>query len=140
LAAAPRESVPLLRRHVRPADARVPDAAATRRLIADLDSDDFRVRERAQEALAQAGEAARSAVVEALDSKPSAEVKRRLHALLDRLDAPGVPPGLVRPLRAVELLERIATPEAKALLGELAAGRADAALTREAKAALDRHP
>jgi WD40 repeat protein len=137
LAAAPRESVPLLRRHVQPV-ARGPDSAALLRLIGELDSDDFKVRERAQEALEQAGEAARPAAVEALASKPSAEMKRRLSALLERLDAPEVPPGMVRPLRALEVLERVGNPEARKLLEELARGRADSVLTREARGALER--
>src|SRR5262249_47659513 len=137
-AAAPRESVPLLRRHVKPVDAPVPGPDTVRRLIADLDADDFQVRERAQQALEQAGEAVRPALAEAVDAKPAAEVKRRLRGLLERLDAPGVPPGMVRPLRALEVLERAGTAEARKLLEELARGRADSLLTREARAALER--
>jgi hypothetical protein len=41
-------------------------------------------------------------------------------------------------LRAVEVLEANATPEARAVLAELAAGPAADALTREAKASLQR--
>ena len=43
-----------------------------------------------------------------------------------------------RQLRAVELLERIATPAARDVLSELAKGAAEAPLTREAAAALER--
>jgi WD40 repeat protein len=137
LAAAPRESVPWLRRHLPPA-APPPDAAETARLIAALDDEDFAARARAQRALEQAGAAARPAILTALDGTPSAERKRRLRAVLAKLDAPGVPPELVRPLRAVEALERADAPEARKLLEELAAGRDDALITRDAKAALAR--
>ena len=41
-------------------------------------------------------------------------------------------------LRGLEVLEHIATPEAKQVLQKLAAGAPDARLTREAKAALQR--
>lgn len=44
----------------------------------------------------------------------------------------------IRAVRAVLLLERIATPEAKAVLEDMASGEADASPTREARAALER--
>jgi len=40
--------------------------------------------------------------------------------------------------RAIEVLEHIATPEARQLLQTIAEGAAGAGLTREAKAALER--
>jgi WD40 repeat protein len=136
LAAAPPEAVPWLRRHVRPEEA--PDAAEVARLIAALDGDEFAARERAQRTLEQTGAGARAAVARALEGKPSAEATRRLKAILERLDATRPSPELLRSLRAVEVLERVGTPEARRVLEELAAGRADALLTREAKAALAR--
>ena len=47
-------------------------------------------------------------------------------------------PDLVREARAVEVLEMLNTPVAKELLEKLAKGAADASLTRECQAALDR--
>ena len=44
-------------------------------------------------------------------------------------------PESLRAVRAVEILEWIATPEAVRLIDELAKGAADARLTREAAAA-----
>jgi len=41
-------------------------------------------------------------------------------------------------VRAVEVLEHITTPEARQLLQELACGAAEARLSREANAALER--
>jgi hypothetical protein len=46
--------------------------------------------------------------------------------------------GLVRELRAVEVLERIGGPEAEEVLETLVQGAAEARLTREACAALRR--
>ncbi len=40
-------------------------------------------------------------------------------------------------LRAVEVLERVGTPEARQILEDLARGAPEARLTREAKAALE---
>jgi WD40 repeat protein len=136
LAAAPAESVPLLRQRVRPAAA--PDAREVERLIADLDRDDFTVRERASRGLEQFGTAARGFLTRALEADPSPEKKRRLQALLKGPEPWAVTPEELRALRAVEALERAATPEARRLLEELAAGRSDAALTRDARAALER--
>jgi hypothetical protein len=57
--------------------------------------------------------------------------------LLARLEA--APSGeWLRALRAIELLEYFATPEARASLEGLAEGAPEARLTQEAKAALER--
>jgi WD40 repeat protein len=138
LAASPKECVTLLRQRVRPVQPQPPGERELGRLIADLDSDDFATREQATRRLEEAGPAARAALTRALEGRPSAEAKKRLESVLRRLDAPDEWLGLLRPLRAVEALERADTPEARRLLEELAAGRSDALLTREAKAALAR--
>ena len=65
-------------------------------------------------------------------------VRRAAGELLEMIDGPGYSAGRLRELRAVEALERMATPEARRVLGGLAAGVTDARLTQEAKAALDR--
>jgi hypothetical protein len=44
----------------------------------------------------------------------------------------------LRQLRAIEVLERAGTAQAKKILSKLAGGAPDARLTREAKAALER--
>jgi hypothetical protein len=117
-----------------------PGAARVARLIADLDSDNFATREKATAALEALGAQAGPALRRALESAPSAEVRNRAGRLLKRLESPAEappPPELVR-LRAVEALEANATPEARAVLAELAAGHAADALTGEAKASLQR--
>jgi RNA polymerase sigma factor (sigma-70 family) len=138
LAAAPDESLPYLRKHVRPV-APV-DEKRVARLIADLDSDEFAVREKAADELDKLGESAAGAVRQALAGRPSAELRRRLEALLDKQAAEewAPAPDRLRAVRALEMLEQVGTPEAKKLLAELAQGAPEAWLTREAKAALGR--
>jgi WD40 repeat protein len=138
LAAAPTYAVPFLRKQVPPVEGKPFDADAVARWIAALDDADFDVREKATRDLEKVGGAARPALVKALEAKPGPEAKRRLEGLLARLDEAGVSASLLGPLRALEALELAGTPEARKLLGEIAAGRADAPLTREAKAAAER--
>jgi hypothetical protein len=139
LATAPAEAVALLRQRVQP-DARKPLAAPeVGRLIAELDSDSFMVREQARRALQGAGRPVRPALLQALGANPGPEKKRRLEQLLEGMGASAAPaPELVRPLRALELLERLGTREARQLLQSLAAGQPDTRLTADARAALGR--
>jgi hypothetical protein len=69
----------------------------------------------------------------------SAEQRERLEGLIRKLDptrAPGA--EVLRGLRAVWLLERIATADARRLLREMAGGASGSRVTAEAKAALGR--
>jgi hypothetical protein len=134
LAAAPRQSVPFLELRLRP----VPrlDPSKVTRLLADLDSDRFAVRQQAAAELERLEAAAEPALRRALEGRPSLETRRRLERLLARLETWS--PERLRTLRAVEALERAGTPEARRLLNALAEGAAGAWLTREAAAARDR--
>ncbi|HEV3262566.1 MAG TPA: sigma-70 family RNA polymerase sigma factor [Gemmataceae bacterium] len=113
------------------------DAEKVARLIADLDSARFAVREQATAALAKLGEGAAPALRRVLAGKPSAEVRRRAQQLLDRLQGIMSPAGL-RTLRAVEALERAGTAEVLPVLKTLAAAPREDWLRHEAKAALKR--
>ncbi len=136
LSAASGRSVPALKERLRPAPA--VDAARMAKWLAELDDDEFTVRERASRELARLGEAARPALERARRRGGlSVEMRRRLDELLRRTGAPPAGEEL-RALRAVEVLERIGTAEARRVLETLAGGGADAPLTREAKAALRR--
>lgn len=108
------------------------------RLIAALDADDFKARENASKELAKLGRLAEGALRKVLEGNPSAEARRRVRVLLAKLDGQADDPKQVRLLRAVELLERLGTPEARRLLGELAKGATEAEAAREARASLRR--
>jgi RNA polymerase sigma factor (sigma-70 family) len=136
LAASPRDSVPFLAKHLRPAV--LPDNEQLARWIADLDSAAFTDRENATRELERQAELAEPLLRKALSGDPSPEVRRRIETLLSKLQRPVKPAGVLRSLRAIEVLEHIATPEARVLLRKLAGGAPEAHLTREAKAALER--
>lgn len=131
LADDPARSVPLLGKHVRPVVA--VDAKVTDRLLADLGSSRFAVREKAARELEDLAEAAHPALRAVLAGSPTLEVRRRMERLLER-PVTGPPSAL----RAVEVLEHAGTPEARELLRRLAKGLPDAGLTREALASLAR--
>ena len=107
-------------------------------LIADLDSDQFGMRERASVELQQLGEQAEAALRKALAANPSPEAARRLRSLLEQVESRTLSPEQLHTLRAVEVLEHIGSSEARQLLQTLAEGAPQAILTREAKAALER--
>jgi hypothetical protein len=113
------------------------DAQRLARLISDLDSDDFDVRERAARELEQLRETAAAGMRKALDADPSAETRRRLVDLLQKLDNPPTGEALAS-LRGVEVLEMIGTPEAVDVLRGLAKGAPEARLTKAAKSAVAR--
>jgi RNA polymerase sigma factor (sigma-70 family) len=134
LAAAPAQAVPFLSRRLFPVP--VAEARHLARLIDALDSDDFKVREKASADLGDLGARA-PALRKALAGQPSLEVRLRVERLLQRLKGPASAEGL-RAVRAVRALEYGGSPEARRLLATLAEGAADAPLTREAKASLGR--
>jgi hypothetical protein len=109
-----------------------------KRLLAQLDSDQFEERETAADALEELGDLAGPTLGAVLAGRPSAEVRRRVDSLLGKLDALPSGPRRLREIRAVEVLERAGTPEARRLLERFAAGAPAARLTREANAALER--
>jgi RNA polymerase sigma factor (sigma-70 family) len=136
LSGTPKEALAALRARLKP----VPGADRERlaRLIKDLDADDFDVREKATAELAKLGSAAEGALRAALEGGPSAEMKQRIGSLQEKLNAAPVSPEQVRQSRALELLERLETAEARDFLNELAKGGEGARLTEQAKAAVRR--
>jgi hypothetical protein len=124
----PRRATALLR--ARLLSAKRPSPAQLAGLIADLEAPRFTARERAGAELDSLGAQAEAALRKGLGGRPSLEARHRIEAAVGRLTRRGA--------RCVRALERIATPEAKALLADLAEGLPEARLTGEAKAALGR--
>src|SRR5262249_40600760 len=94
-----------LRERLRPVAA--PEPGRVRRLLADLDSDRFAVRERASRELAAMGELVRAPLEKALAGQPSREARRRLEQLLEKLGGPGHHPQALRGPRALPGLQRL---------------------------------
>jgi hypothetical protein len=136
LAATPEPAVALLRDKLSSTPQADPRQLA--RLIEELDDDSFAVRERATEELERPGCEAEPALRKKLAQRPSPEVRRRIEAILTKLEERAVSGKSLRLLRGLEALEGIGTPEARQALEKLAAGPADAWLTQEAKASLAR--
>jgi RNA polymerase sigma factor (sigma-70 family) len=132
----PNQAVRELSKHLRPVAG--VDAAEVARLIADLDSEQFPVRQRATEAVSRLGERAEPSLREALKGKPSPEVRKRVEALLGDIKAGARMPESLRYVRAVEVLEQIGSRDAQDVLKTLAGGMPTARLTREATAARER--
>ena len=133
LVAVPERSIPLLKEQLA-ADPKL--AEKLPRLIADLDSDEFKVRDKATTELAKLGVLAEPALQKALTANPSLEVRSRIESLLEPFDNwAGMP---LQTWRALAVLERIGSDDARQVLDGLAKGDPDARLTQEAKAALER--
>jgi WD40 repeat protein len=132
LSSSPEQATAFIRGRLRPAG---PPGVSASRLVADLDGDEFQAREAAARELELLGPQAEAALRAALAAKPSAELRRRAEALLEKLEGPITHAETLRQLRAVAALERIG---AAAVLRELAKGDPDALLTREAKTSLAR--
>ncbi len=136
LAAAPEDATALLRPLMRPA--RPVPPGRLKKLIADLDDDAFDVRQRATADLARLGFAAADSLRKALRRPPSPESRTRVADLLRRLPDSLRFPEHLRQVRAIDLLEHLATPDARGLLERMAAGAPDAPLTRHAGESLAR--
>jgi WD40 repeat protein len=138
LAADPIRSVPYLRTRLHPV-APV-DEKRLQQWIADLDSDQSAIREKATTELEKLGAAALPAMQKALDEKPTLEMRRRLEQLTEKQEREAWSrsgEGL-RIWRTLEVLERAGTPEARDVLRILANGAPGAWQTIESKSALER--
>jgi hypothetical protein len=132
LAAAPKTSVAFFKRHLRsvtPADAR-----QVARLIGDLDSEQFAVRENAMQQLEKLGDRAATELRKTLAGNPPREVKHRIEQLLENHHDR----DHIRRVRGLETLQTIGTAEARDFCVKLSDGVADAPLAHEARATLRR--
>jgi hypothetical protein len=134
LAASPTSAIPLLREKLKPVE--TPDPKRLASWIAALDSDEFTAREQAREELEKQGELAIPALRKALAGKPTEETRRHVEELLGKATNQVVSGEHLRQLRAIEVLERMNTLEARKLLQTLAKGAPSASQTQAAQAAL----
>jgi hypothetical protein len=104
--------------------------------IANLASDDFTTRQKAETALVEAADTARIPLEQALRTPRDLEQCLRLKRLVALLDSPSG--NRLRQHRAILALEERGTHRARHLLQKLATGAPEARLTQEAKAALER--
>jgi WD40 repeat protein len=133
--AAEDKTVSLLRRRMEATTGR---RALWQKWIADLDHDEFKVRENASEALRRLGSEAYFFLRRAAAEQTPLETRRRLQQILHSTAMKRPGPESLRAMRSVQLLEMQGTPTARALLTDWSHGDADAWLTQEARAALRR--
>jgi hypothetical protein len=137
LAADPRQAVALVKAELTGDPV---DAKAIAKLLADLDDDQFAVRDKASRELARLGRRVATELKRERAATSSAEVRLRLDALLARLrenDDEKLDEA-VRAQRVVALLELTATLEARDLLDHLAKKAPSEEVRRKAAGALDR--
>jgi hypothetical protein len=132
----PQLALPFLEKHVKPAAAA--DDKLVRKLIEELDDESFEVREKAERQLGASRRKWEAQLKAALAKDPPDEARTRLQRILDAPAETVQVPDRLRELRALQILEAIDNNEARRLLRTLAGGAADAELTREARATLDR--
>jgi WD domain, G-beta repeat len=136
LVANPAQTVSMLREQLQPVSR--PDPVRLKQLLADLDSNEFAVRERATAELTKLNDVAEPALRRLLEQRPSLEVRKRAETLLEKVEKWRSNPIILQRLRAVAVLEGIDSMESRQLLESLAGGVAGARLTKDARAALDR--
>jgi WD40 repeat protein len=124
------ESVAFIKRQLPP----VPQDLAphVEKFLADLNAPGESTRQSATERLECLGMMVAPDLRAALPGRSAGETRDRIAYLLDRANRPIPAGGLLQAIRAIEVLERIETPAARVALANLAAGRPDAEITREA--------
>jgi WD40 repeat protein len=136
LTAAGDRAVAHLAKELAPREAPAPDRI--RKWMQDLQSDRFVVREQAHGELAKLEEIAEPYLKKALAEDPPLELRRRAEQLLKELSRLRPNPNRLQAVRAIEALEWIGTPAARAALERMAGGAPGAEVTLAAQAALER--
>jgi hypothetical protein len=133
LASDPVRAAPFLRERLQP----IPAELVTR-LITELDSAKFSVRDKATRELQAMGKSVEKPLRDALAHAISLEHRRRLEQLLERAGKQVLSRQQVRSLRAIEALEAMATAEARQVLEVLTRAAAGTLEQVEAQAARER--
>jgi WD40 repeat protein len=129
-------TVLLFKERLRPVTLATP--ARVEQLISDLDSRRFKDRQEATEELTLQLELIEPILRKALASRPSPESRQRLELVLRSKDTGLYSGRNLMLLRCIEVLEHIATSDAREVLQKVAAGTPQFRITREAKEALER--
>lgn len=133
----PEQALPALAARIKPPQAT--DEKQVRAWIAQLDDDEFEVRDMAHQKLLAIRVEAEAILRAALASKTlPREAARRVDELLEPLTRTSLEGGQLFEQRLVLLLQVLGTAESRKLLETLAAGAAGSTTTRDAKAALTR--
>lgn len=130
LAGRPDKALPFLRQRLQ-ASAEVKIDVA--RLLEELNSPNFKVREAASQRLVQLGTGVESVLEEALAKNPPAEMQRRLDAILKNVRSRPLTAEELRESRIVQALAWMECADAKTFLAQFAEGPAHSRLTREAR-------
>jgi WD40 repeat protein len=134
LADSPGSAIPFLKMHLKPA---VVNTANIQKLVTDLGSDQFKVRNAAFLELNKLDIEIEPVLRGAL-AQATEEFRRRVDLLLARPSAIVRGQEVLRGYRAIQILEYAGTPDARQLLQALAKGAGAARITQEAKASLER--
>jgi WD40 repeat protein len=136
MAVGPDATLPFLQKHLQPVA--TTDPRRLEQLIQDLDNPKYAVRQKAAVELEQLGELAEAALRKTVQGKVTLELRRRVELLLAKVDQGILPVDQLRSLRALTVLERIGSDEARHLVTAMAGGDPTAWLTQEAQAAVQR--
>jgi hypothetical protein len=136
LCAAPKDAVAWITQRLKPTP--LLDLKHIDDLIAQLDHNQFKMRQSANAELLNLGRQVLPALDKALAANPPLESKRRLEDLRGKLTGMILQGEQLRASRAVEVLEIMATTDARQVLQTLAQGGAGAVVTESAQAALKR--
>lgn len=115
-----------------------PDPKLLDRLVGELGSSKFAVREQAGLELERLGDQALPTLRQILRGNPPLETKQRLVKLVARMEGPSSDVSVLQLIRAVEVLEEIGGADAEAALGSLAKGMPGHRVTEAARDALRR--
>jgi hypothetical protein len=136
LADVPADAARYLKTRLQPMPA--PAAKHIDDLVAELNSEKYAARRQATAELEKLADVAMATLRARLAQQPPLEMHKRIETLIAKITGPLTDPDMVRALRAVEVLEAIGTPEARALLEVLAAGAREHRFTQAAAGALKR--
>jgi WD40 repeat protein len=139
LARVPKQSIPFLKEKL--GDYQPPDAKRIDQLLKDLQNEIPPECDQAYQELLEIGDTPEKPLRQALKQAPSDVLRKRLEKLLENNETgtPVLLPGKrLQVLRAMAVLELLATDDAKAILQSLAKGNPKDPVMREAKAVLSR--